>query len=213
MDAPATPATPTPATPAESQPRGPRRLGASWFRRRVALLVVAAALLAAEQVWFFTHSETPARPRIASSATASLMGRVSALVASALGPSDRGVRRFQITSLPLAPGSHGQHSVSLSWAINGDLSLGSVSAGAQLEVFLVLRTLYTAHLPVTMVRMTGTFGQQDRRGRDVEVPVMIVGLNAATARLIDWQNMDASTVWPLLHRYMVRPGFDCQCQE
>ena len=206
MDAPATPAT-------ESQSRGPRRWGASWPRRRVALLVVAAALLAAEQAWFFATNEAPTRPRVASAVPTSLRGRVAALVASALGPSDRGVQRFRITGLPLAPSGHGQRSVSLTWAINGDLSLGSVSAGAQLEVYLVLRTLYSAHLPLSMVRMTGTFGQQNRRGRDVEVPVMIVGLDAATARLVDWQDMDASTVWPLLHRYMVRPGFDCQCQE
>lgn len=103
--------------------------------------------------------------------------------------------------------------LTLTWAINGDLSLGSVSSSAQLDIYLVLRSLYTAHVPITAVRMTGTFGERDRQGRHVEVPVMVVGMDGATAHLIDWQDMDAETVWPLVHRYMIQPGFECSCQE
>ena len=177
------------------------------------MLVLA---LGVEQLIFFLGdggaSPTPpvSRP-LAHPST--LLGQVSALVAQTLGSSDRGVRRFQITSIARAPGQPGLSAVSLTWAVNGDLSLGSVSAGAQLELYLVLRTLNSAHLPIGVITMTGTFGQRTAAGRSVEVPVLRVGLDRSIARLINWDAVDATTLWPLLRRPMVRPGFECQCQE
>ena len=182
--------------------------------KRAALALVAAALIAEQAVFFLggsgghkSHSAAAPSPATTFSAQA------AAIVGAALGPSDRGVLRFRLTAVGRDPHDRGRRMVSLTWAINGDLSLGSVSAGAQADVFLLLRGLYSSRLPISMVRLTGTFGRRGVHGDDVEVPVLIVGLNRATARLIDWQNMDAGMVWPLLHHFMERPGFACQCQE
>lgn len=196
------------ATAPTTPPR--RRRFAPW---RVALLLIVVAAFAAEQL-IFLGNNTPAG-RTGAQTAQHLTGprKIDALLAEALGPSDRGVTRFHLAGMDADPAQRGAYTLNLMWAINGDLSLGSVSAGAQLDVYLVLRKLYTARLPLRAVRMTGTFGQRGKHGHNVEVPVMIVGMDAATARLIDWQNMDASTVWPLVHQYMMRPGFECHCQE
>ena len=184
--------------------------------KRAALILVAAALIAEQAVFFLggsgAHKGHGAAPAHATHAT-TFSGRVASIISAALGPGDRGVRRFRLTAISTDPRVHGQRIVNLTWAINGDLSLGSVSAGAQADVYLMLRGLYTSNLPISMARLTGTFGQRGAHGGDVEVPVLVVGMSRATARLIDWQNMDADMVWPLVHRYMERPGFECQCQD
>lgn len=181
------------------------------------MLIVAAMLLAAEQVAFLlgggVGGTKQAPVRRAQAGTLTLAGRIEARVAEALGRSDRGVRRFRLTALRADPRHKGLYALSLTWAINGDLSLGSISASAQLDVYLVLRALYTAPLPLSTVRLTGTFGDRDKQGHVVEAPVVVVGMDRAVARAVDWQNMDATEVWPLVHRYVERPGFECQCQE
>lgn len=188
-----------------------------WWRRlkRKHLLFVAVALLLlGEQVMFLLDggARNAHAPAVRAHPT-SLSGRIEAQVAAALGTSDRGVRRFRLVALRPDARHAGLYTVNLTWAINGDLSLGSVSAGAQAEVFLMMRNLFTAHLPISFVRMTGTFGQQDKHGHDVEVPVLAVGMARSVAQVVDWQDLDATQVWPLLHLYMERPGFECNCQE
>lgn len=201
MDAPLT--TPARAVPARRAPA----------RKRAALVLVAAALLAEQAVFFLGGGGHTSHRAAAPAPATTFSARVAAIVAAALGPSDRGVRRFRLTAVSNDPRERGQRAISLTWAINGDLSLGSVSAGAQADVYLMLRGLYTSNLPISTVRLTGTFGQRGAHGGDAEVPVLVVGMARSTARLIDWQNMDASMVWPLVHRYIERPGFECQCQE
>jgi hypothetical protein len=66
---------------------------------------------------------------------------------------------------------------------------------------------------LSSVDLTGTFGDLDANGHPVEVKVLEVSLDSATAALLDWGNLDANSVWPLLHRVYLRPGFECQCQE
>lgn len=191
-----------------------------WWRRltrKHLLFAAVAVLLAAEQVTFLlgggASGSRQAPARAAQAVPATLAGHIESRVAAALGPSDRGVRRFRLTALHADARQRGLYALNLTWAINGDLSLGSISAGAQLDVYLVMRALYTAALPISTVRLTGTFGDRDKHGRTVEVPVLIVGMDRAVARAVDWQNMDATEVWPLVHRYVERPGFECQCQE
>jgi len=206
-------ARPSPPTPLPDAGEGGRLSGRAVVTWRTALLLLVAVALAGEQLLFLKGSASSARPHHVTAAHLSDTQRISMLVADALGASDRGVKRVQLVGTRADPTHKGARIVTLTWAINGDLSLGSVSSGAQLDVYLILQNLYTAHLPISDIRMTGTFGERDSHGHDREVPVMIVGMDAAVARVIDWQNMDATTVWPLVHHYMIRPGFECQCQE
>lgn len=188
----------------------------AWMRPRFLIVGCVVLLLLAEQLAFFrsgSSSSPPATPSRAVQATGGLRAQVSSLLAQALGKSDRGVRRFHIDALATDPG-HPDHSIlHLTWAVNGSLAMGSVSAGAQVEVYLMLSTLYTHHLPLSDVWLTGTFGDHDRAGRPIEVTVLKLELGAHTAALLDWGSLDATTVWPLIHRIYIRPGFVCNCQE
>jgi len=161
---------------------------------KIALAVTVAGLFAVEQVVFVLGSR--ASPPVARAPVhgVTLAARIEALVSAALGASDRGVRRYRLAALTPDRRHAGMRAVALTWAINGDLSLGSVSAGAQLDVYLVMQSLYSSTLPISLVSMTGTFGQRVH-GHDAEVPVVAVSLDRATARRIPWSAMDAATVW------------------
>ena len=191
------------------------------IRPKILLPILLGLGLLIEQIVFF-HGGTNSSPTPSSAAatTAAIPGkpgtvyyRVATVVNQVLGPSDRGVTRFRIDSLVPDPAHPGQRILSLTWAVNGDLTMGSVSAGAQVETFLVLHKLYTSHLPLSDVRLTGTFGNHDRAGRAVEVPVLKLELAARTIPVLDWGSLDDTTLWPLIHRIYIRPGFECNCQE
>ncbi|HEY8284598.1 MAG TPA: hypothetical protein VIJ28_09445 [Chloroflexota bacterium] len=188
------------------------------IRPKILLPLVLGLGLLVEQVVFF-HGGANSSP-VRSSAPAGIPGnpgtpyhQVATVVNQALGPSDRGVNRFHIDSLAADPAHRGKRVLTLTWAVNGDLTMGSVSAGAQVETFLLLRSLYTSHLPLSDVRITGTFGNHDRAGRAVEVPVLRLELAARTIPAEVWSSLDDTTLWPLIHRLYVRPGFECNCQE
>jgi len=190
-------------------------------RLKILLPILLGLGLVIEQIVFFHGgANSSPTPTSAAATTAAIPGkpgtlfyRVATVVNQALGPSDRGVTRFHIDSLALDPAHPGQRILSLTWAVNGDLTMGSVSAGAQVETFLVLHKLYTSHLPLSDVRLTGTFGNRDRVGHTVEVPVLKLELAARTIPVLDWSSLDDTTLWPLIHRIYIRPGFECNCQE
>jgi hypothetical protein len=180
------------------------------------VLVLAALLLLGEQLVFLRDSGSG--PSTAGTIARgkqphTTLQRIGVLVSDALGPSDRGVRRYRIISIKPDPRNRGRSLVHIEWAINGDLSLGSVSAWSQVEVYLMLRALYTAKMPLSYIQLTGTFGDRGPNGAHREVRVLDLGLDARTASLMDWATLDAVTVWPLLHHTYSRSGFECQCQE
>jgi hypothetical protein len=180
------------------------------------VLIAVILFLVAEQIIFFRDSATVTSPITnGSKATTdvTLVARVDTAVNEALGPSDRHARRFAVQSLTPDEHKQGQSILHLRWAINGNLALGSVSAWAQFEAYSLMEGLFTSGLPLSSVDLTGTFGDHDANGHAVEVKVLQVSLDSATAALLDWGNLDANSVWPLLHRVYVRPGFECQCQE
>jgi len=185
------------------------------LRPKLLLPLALGLILVVEQLVFLRggNSSSASTPPAARSVSGSLSTRVSSVVAQALGPSDRRVTRFHIDSLSPDTANPGKRVLSLTWAINGDLTMGSVSAGAQVETFLLLHNLYTSHLPLSDVRLTGTFGDHDRAGRAIEVPVLKLELSARTASALDWTALDDTTLWPLIHRLYIRPGFECNCQE
>lgn len=138
--------------------------------------------------------------------TGSLAHRLDAVLANALGPSDRGVRRFAITAVHPAGGHFS--AVSMTWAINSDISAGTIGNGAQADVYLMLRDIYTSGLPVASVRLAGTYPLSNRRGKAQETVVMRLAMTrkeAATAAEGGWENLDAQTLWPLVDRIYVNP--------
>jgi hypothetical protein len=194
--------------------RGPGHnwLTKAWVskRSRILLMAVLILALAAEQVYFLRGSTAQSAATPVVPAGAGVPGQLRALAMNALGPSDRGARRSSLTA---TSDKRHRYAVVMTWAINGDLSMGSVSDGAELEAYLTLRAFYSSGLPLSSVRMTGTFADRAPGGGTQEVPVLSIGLDQNVARQISWSAVDAGSLWPLLRHYMERPGFACNCQS
>lgn len=200
--------------PAEREPR--RRLGcpSSLGRRiRFALAALVVGLVLIGQGIFLVRVATSGGsqgiiqsfPR-----TGTLSQRLHTVVNTALGGSDRGVRRFAITAITTDPARRTLKDVSITWAINDDISAGSVGNGAQLDVFAMLRNIYSAHLPIALVRLRGTYPVPQHGGSAREATVMRLSMTRHVANVIgqgDWSNVDPESVWALTHRAYVNPDF------
>jgi hypothetical protein len=136
-----------------------------------------------------------------------LTHRLDSILGNVLGPSDRGVRRFTIVRISPVAGSRGLKAVTISWAINNDISAGSVGNGAEADVYAVLRGIYTAGLPIALVRLDGTYPTA-RKTRETTVMRLAMSRKVAkTIANVGWDNMDPQTLWPLVVREYVAPAF------
>jgi hypothetical protein len=145
----------------------------------------------------------------------SLSHRLEAVLTGALGSSDRGVRRFMIVHLSRSPGRK-LSAVTVRWAINDDLSAGTVGNGAQADAYTMLRDIFISGLPVGSVRLDGTYPMPDGRGHMHETVVMRLAMStavAATIGNIGWDNLDPQTAWPLIDRLYVNPQVQPLPQE
>lgn len=187
----------------------PRRV-AGWVK--VGLAVLVFGLIIAGQIIFLVRS-AGGRPPLSGSgpqATAhhgSFASRLNAALAASLGPSDRNARRFAVTSVRADGARPGLKTIAIRWAINNDLSQGTVGNGARQDVYAMLQAIFGSRLPVSWVRLDGTYPLRDGR----ETPVMRLSMDQRTAGLITrvgWDTMDPESVWPLVHRDYVNPQFE-----
>lgn len=160
-------------------------------------LVVVSCLIVMGQIFAAVHSLGSDQSALSIPAHGSLRQRVSAIVADSLGPSDRGVRRYQIDSL--TPG----RVLTLTWSINNDVSNGTVGDGAAADVYGVLYNLAT-HATLTDVRLVGTYPIQGR-----EQTVMRLEAGPKVLHLlhsVGSDGLDPQALWPLLRRDYVNPA-------
>lgn len=172
------------------------------------LLALAIGLVGEQVVLALNNTGSAGRTNLHPSRTVS--GQLDALIRGALGPSDRGVRRFRVERLTPAPGHPGYRAVTVIWTINNDLSAGTIGNGAQVDVYTLFSSLFESHLRLWRVSLIGTYPVTGRDGRVRERPVIRVSLDAPTARAIaagGWSNLDALSLWPLVHREYVNPDF------
>jgi len=145
--------------------------------------------------------------------TGTLRHRMTVALSAALGPSDRGVRRFRIDRIIPAPSDPSRKDVSVTWAINSDLTWGTLGNGAQVDAYIILRTLYDSGFPVARVNLTGTYTTHTHH----ESVVMRLAMPRRVDRLLKqaggWNEYDAGSVWPLIHRIWVNPDFQPQSAE
>ncbi len=154
-----------------------------------------------------------ASPPLPTSGT--LTHRLNVILAEVLGSSDRGVARFRILHVQSVPGSNVK-SISLTWAINNDLSGGTIGNGAQMDVYAILRGIYSTYLPITQVHMDGTYPLPGSDGRARERVGMRLSMDRRVATMIGkvgWDSLDAQSVWPLVHREFVDPNLQPQTSE
>jgi hypothetical protein len=142
--------------------------------------------------------------------TGSLSHRLDVILNTVLGPSDRGVRRFRIDRIRSDAVHPRLRDIHLTFAINSDLSAGTVGNGAATDVYAMLRAIYTARLPIARVDLTGTYPLPDRSGRTRETTVMRLSMDRTTAEVVartGWDSLDAETLWPLVTRSYVNREF------
>lgn len=179
---------------------------------------VVVALIVIGQVLYLVHaaqsgslSDTQTVP-----GHGSLRHRLDVALTNALGPSDRAVRRFHISALQSDPRHHSMWAADITWAINNDLSSGTVGNGAASDVYAMVRNVYTAHLPISTLRMNGTYPMRGAAGRSRETVVMRLEMRAAVVRTVasaGWDNLDPQTFWPLVDRLYVNPAVQPMSSE
>lgn len=133
--------------------------------------------------------------------------RLSASIAAALGPSDRGVRRFRL-ALQRSPGAR-TWELTVTWAINSNLSQGTVGNGAENDVYNILQAVYTSGLPIRSTRLVGTYPLGSTSGHAHEAVVMRLLMSATRAALVNgisWDTLTPQDVWGLLDRRSVNPA-------
>jgi hypothetical protein len=182
-----------------------RALGIGLASVVVALVLVGQVifLVSAARSGLSLAGDAPSLPQ-----TGSLPHRLAPILSAVLGPSDRGIRRFRITGAYPGSSNRRLEVVSITWAINNDLSAGTVGNGAQVDVYAMLRAIYSSHLPIGLVKLTGTYPIPDRRGRPHETVVMRLAMDRSAANAVEetgWDNLDAQGLWPLVRRLYVHP--------
>src|SRR5579875_3644383 len=161
---------------------------------------VFALIFLGQGIALYRAAESGATAPLPIPRTGSLQHRMSVALRSALGPSDRHVARFHIDSIRTAPGTSGRKIVTVTWAINNDLTWGTLGNGAQVDAYIILRALYDSGFPVARVNLTGTYTTHTHH----ESVVMRLAMPRRVDRLLKqaggWNEYDAGSVWPLIHR-------------
>jgi hypothetical protein len=147
------------------------------------------------------------------SALAGLLARV---LSTAVSPGDRSVPRVHITSLSRDRSQPGRKDLALSWAINTDLTFGTIGNGARVDAVALLRAIYTSGLPIASTNLSGTYFLPDAKGKSHERTVMRLSLDLPRAELITdagWDELGPDVIWPMLRHTFVAPDFEPTQQE
>lgn len=182
----------------------------------IALAVVVTLLILAGQIIFlnrslrsgaFTSSVSPSMVPI----TGDITHRLQVAFAGALGPSDRGVRRFSVTHVRVDTSNQRLTDAVVVWAINDDLSEGTIGNEGQAEAYAMVRNVFTASLPVASLSLQGTFAVSGADGRKREKVVMKLSIDrsvAAAIQRVGWDGVEPGMLWPMLRRSYVDPTFE-----
>jgi hypothetical protein len=185
-----------------------RRFGVGLACTVVALIILGQVLFLVKAARSGAWTSAASVPRIPT--TGSLSYRLSVVLSGALGSSDRGVRRFEVTRTRADTANHRLSTVGVRWAINNDLSAGTIGNGAVQDVYLMLRDIFTSGLRIATVNLSGTYPMRDRLGHTHETVVMRLAMTRRVAAIADktgWDNLDSQTLWPLTIRHYVNAEF------
>lgn len=137
--------------------------------------------------------------------------RLQVTLAGALGPSDRSVHRFTVLRVLPDRANRRLADADVVWAINDDLSTGTIGNQAQAEAYAMIRNVFTANLPIASLELQGTFdvlGPNARKHESVVMKLSIVRSVALAVTHAGWDGMEPGSLWPMLHRTYVDPRFE-----
>ena len=190
----------------------------SRYRRALRLFgvgsgIAVTVLIVAGQILFLVGAlRSGALTSGASPSTVPVKGsidhRLQVVLAGALGPSDRGVQRFEVVGVQPDRANNRLADVVVRWAINGDLSAGTIGNGAQAEAYAMVRDIFTAHLPIASLVLEGTYPLSRSGARLREAVVMKLAIDRSVALAVGragWDGIEPASLWPLLRHIYVDP--------
>lgn len=194
--------------------RGMRSIGFGLAAAVVTLVIIGQGIFLARALGSGVWNASDSSALVPAHGT--LAHRLHVALGSALGSSDRGVRRFEVVRVSPSGSQSKLSTATVRWAINDDISTGTVGNGAQADVYAVFRDVFTAGLPLASVRLDGTYPLSDGHGVARETVVMRVSMSRSTATSIGkigWENLDPQSAWPLVDRLYVNSQFEPLPQE
>jgi hypothetical protein len=138
-----------------------------------------------------TPTSTPTRTPSPPPATPAV--DLQALLLAELGESNRDVSRISDFSISA-------DLIEIEWAINDNLTEGFIKTGARIDVADMLKVIRESGVPVSTVRLVGTFSMVDSFGNASEMPVERLTFSAETIEKINWS--DRGYVNNVLHQYV-----------
>ncbi len=175
---------------------------ASRLSQRVIIagLVIVSLLIASGQIIAVVQSVQSDRAAVPIPRHGPLSRRVSAVLADALGPSDRGARRYHIDALTHRSGTR----LRVTWAINNDVSAGTVGDGAAADVYNILHDLGAANLPLASVQLIGTYPVGGHE--TVVMRLQATGHLLHLLSAVGSDGLDPLSTWPLVRHEYVNPA-------
>jgi hypothetical protein len=87
--------------------------------------------------------------------------------------------------------------ITITWAINENVSQNSKKADAQIDATNILKVLEENKTRFIYVILIGTFSTQDEYGNAVDVQVMSLGFNKSKLDKINWEDFQPSDIYDL----------------
>jgi hypothetical protein len=87
--------------------------------------------------------------------------------------------------------------ITITWAINENVSPASRKVAAQIDATNILKTLQENKARFIYVILIGTFSMQDEHGNMAEIQAMNLGFNKSKLDKINWQGFQASDIYNL----------------
>lgn len=87
--------------------------------------------------------------------------------------------------------------ITITWAINDDVSQNSRKVGAQIDATNILKVLENNKTRFIYVILIGTFSTQDGHGSTTEIQVMSLGFNKSKLDRINWEDFQSSDVYDM----------------
>jgi hypothetical protein len=97
--------------------------------------------------------------------------------------------------------------LSIKWAINENLTENMTKRGAQIDVVNVLKAAHAANVPITVVRLEGSFSLVDKFGNSSETQVLRLTYNAATINRFNFENFLTQNVYTVADSSWIHPAF------
>lgn len=87
--------------------------------------------------------------------------------------------------------------ITITWAINNNVSQNSTKVNAQIDATDILKALDDNKTRFIYVILIGTFSTQDKHGNPVEVQAVSLGFNKSKLDKINWEGFQPSGIYDL----------------